>query len=98
MTPLLNCLKIHADNITPEVLTTMNFKISESLELPFVWLMSTSLLLVWEERLAGKRLDYNTFLAELLARLGILKKTKWKHFNLHNSALLLDEMINLHLN
>ena len=98
MNPLLNCLNIHLDNITPETLSNLNLHTTESMELPIVWLLSTTLLLIWEERQAGKRLIFNTFLAELLARVTILKKTKWKYFTLHNSALLLDEMINLHLN
>ena len=34
--------------------------------------------------------------AELIAKTNLLKSTKWKHYSLHNSALLLDEAINLH--
>ena len=97
MTPVLNCLTATLDNVTPEALSTMNISPAESMELPTAWLISTSLSLVWEARSTGKQLAFTSFNSELLARVAILKKTKWKHYTLHNSALLLDEMLS-HVN
>ena len=46
--------------------------------------------------MAGKRAKMDECRAELLARIELLKDSKWKHYSLHNSALLLSEAINLH--
>ena len=46
--------------------------------------------------LARKVSSLDRIRAELLARVSLLRSTKWKQNTLHNSALLLDEAINLH--
>ena len=95
-TSLLVSLSDHAENTTPNNILIMNIKASESWELPAAWLVATSLQFVWENRTLGKTATLNECRTELLARLGLLKSTKWKHYTLHNSALLLEETINLH--
>ena len=95
-TPLLSCLTSQLDNITIKDITILNFLTSESWELPAVWLLSTCLMFIWENRVAGKRAKLDECRAELLARIALLSNTKWKHYSLHNSALLLNEAINLH--
>ena len=95
-TPLLSCLTSQLDNITIKDITILNFLTSESWELPAVWLLSTCLMFIWENRVAGKRAKLDECSAELLARIALLSNTKWKHYSLHNSALLLNEAINLH--
>ena len=94
--PLLNCLGDFVDNIQPGDITNLNYNTTEAMELPLVWLVATCLMYIWEERVAGKQARLLRFQAELWARLALLRKTKWKHYNLHNSAVLLEEMINLH--
>ena len=94
--PLLACLASQVDNLTPQDIIHLNIHTPESWELPAVWLVSTCLMFVWEERLAGRRARLDNCRAELLARIALLRSTKWKHYSLHNSALLLDESINLH--
>ena len=76
--------------------TEMHFKTSESWELPAAWLVATCLGMVWEERVAGRAVSLVSRRADILARIALLRKTKWKHYSLHNSALLLDEALNLH--
>ena len=61
-----------------------------------VWLVATCLMIIWEERQAGKVARLVQCQAEIQARILVLKHTRWKHYTLHNSALLLEEMINLH--
>ena len=97
MTPLMHCLRNYLDAISFEDLITLNISTTESLELPVVWLLSTCLMLVWDKKLAVKKPSWETIRAEIVARVAILKHTKWKHYSLHNSATLLDEMLNLHL-
>ena len=97
MTPLMHCLRNYLDTISFEDLITLNISTTESLELPVVWLLSTCLMLVWDNKLAVKKPSWETIRAEIVARVAILKHTKWKHYSLHNSATLLDEMLNLHL-
>jgi hypothetical protein len=66
------------------------------MELPAVWLISTCLMFIWEQRIAGKVARLQAGKAEVQARAALLRRTKWKHYTLHNSAVLLDEIINLH--
>ena len=94
--PLLRCLTDHSEYATPENVVLLNIATSESMELPVAWLVSTCLMMVWEDRVAGKVARLSTCQAELQARLLVLKHTRWKHYTLHNSALLLEEMLNLH--
>ena len=94
--PLLRCLADHVPTLTHQNLVLLNFSISEPMELPVTWLLSTCLMMVWEERVAGRTARLTTCQAELQARLIILKHTRWKHYSLHNSAVLLEEMMNLH--
>ena len=74
----------------------MHFKISEPWELPAAWLVATCLGMVWEERLAGRAVSLVSCMADILARAALLRKTKWKHYSLHNCVLLLEEALNLH--
>ena len=95
-TPFLSCLRTYFPGITTDDIVTFNIPCSESLELPVAWLMSTCLGITWEAKIAGKRTRLNTCKAELISRVKLLKSTKWKHYRLHNSAVLLEDMINLH--
>ena len=95
-TPLLACLSCQAGDLTAKDVTILNIHTSESWELPAVWLIATCLSFIWEDRLARKRSSLDRLRAELLARVSLLRSTRWKHYSLHNSALLLDESINLH--
>ena len=94
--PLLRCLANQVDNIAPEDIVKLNINTTEGMELPLVWLMTTCLMYIWKERTTCKQAKLVNFMAELLARLSLLRQTKWRHYTLHNSAVLLDKMINLH--
>ena len=95
-TSLLQCLANIEEITTPEEVVNLNIKTSEAVELPLVWLVATCLMYICKERIAGKQARLVKCRTELLARLSIIRQTKWKHYTLHNSAVLLDEMINLH--
>ena len=95
--PLLQCLASYTPRITPEDIVLLNFPSSESQDLPFAWIISTSLNFIWGERVLGKQARLDVYRAEMVGKLNMLKSTKWKHYSLlHNSAVLLEEMINLH--
>ena len=96
--PLLNCLRSYIDNITPEDIVVFNIPVQESLELPVAWLVSTCLGSVWSDRMSGKPASLVACRAELMAKVNLLKDTKWKHYKFHNTALLLVDMLNLHFN
>ena len=92
--PLLRCLGDHVlGQVTPQKVVHLDITSYSNMELPLVWLVSTCLMLVWEQRQLGKVARLVQCQAELHARLLILKHTRWKHYSLHNSALLLEEMI-----
>ena len=94
--PLLACLSAQAGNLTPRDLVQLNVPTSESWRLPAAWLISSCLSLTWENRLKGSRTSLTSVKSELLAKLAVMKCTKGKHYQLQNSAVLLDEAINLH--
>ena len=91
--PLLLCVQSQGRNVTPRDIITLNINTTESMELPVTWLISTCLNFVWEERILGR---LEPCRAEIIAKAVLLKCTKWKHYSLHNSAVLLDELVNLH--
>ena len=95
--PLLRCLATLSENIEPEDIVVLNTNTSESQELPFVWMLSTCLMYLWGERLAGRVARLVNCQAEVKARHLVLKHTRWKHYTLQNSALLLEDLINLHI-
>ena len=96
MIPMLDILNSYLGNVEPADLIILNFQSSESLELPVAWLMSSCLMLVWKDKLAGVRPRWELVRAELTAKLAVLKETRWNLYNLHNSAVIIDEMLNLH--
>ena len=95
-TRLNNCLTTYLPDITPQDITRLHLPVSESLQLPLTWLISTCLMYVWEQRIAGKAARLDVCRAELLSRLMLLRDTKWRHYTLHNCAVLLEDMLNLH--
>jgi hypothetical protein len=51
---------------------------------------------IWEQRGMGKKARLDQCRAEILAKLMLLRDTKWRHYMLHNSVVLLEDIINLH--
>ena len=94
--PPFSCLSSQVDILTFRDVIQMNIETTESWEHPAAWLISTCLKYVWEERQSGRRARLEMCRAELLARLALLRCTKWKNYCLHNSAVLLEAAINLH--
>ena len=94
--PLLNCLRSIQPDITPEDITICNFRTSEALELPVAWLTSMCLTYIWEERVLMRQAELTMCKARLLSNMNLLRDTKWKHYTLHNCAVLVEELINLH--
>ena len=93
---LQNCLNSYLPDSNPSDIVRLNLPVSESLELPLTWLVSTCLSHVWDQRSAGKISRLDSCRAELFSKLMLLRDTKWRHYHLHNSAVLLEDMLNLH--
>ena len=96
--PLFESLCSQVENLSYKDVVQMNINTSESWELPAAYLVATVLSLVWEDRLAGRTTTRERCRVELTARVALLRRTRWKQYSLHNSALLLEETINLHFN
>ena len=94
--PLLSCLSSQDANITPRDVVHLSFHTPESWKLPAAWLIATCLSLTWDNRVQGRSTSLVTVKTEILAQIATLRSTKWKHHSLHNSAVLLEEAINLH--
>ena len=93
---LITCLTSYFPAISTADIVMLNIPVTESMELPVVWLVSICLGLIWDQRVLGKIARLEHCRAELLAKLMLLRDTKWRHYTLHNSAVLLEDMINLH--
>ena len=70
--------------------------ITESLDLPMSWLISSCLIYIWDKRLQGKQAMLDECMTDLMSKMNLLRDTRWKHYTLHNAAVLVEEMINLH--
>ena len=95
-TRLQQCITSYLPNCSPEDIVLLRIPVAESLELPIVWLVAICMNYIWEQRVMGKEARLDQCRAELLARLMLLRDTKWRHYLLHNSAVLLEDIINLH--
>ena len=93
MDPVQKCLQNHVQNFSVSKMFTLSFICEESMELPITWLFLNSMMMIWNARKAKKDLKLSAFKAELHGQASLLKETKWKHYQLHNSAILLEEMI-----
>ena len=51
---------------------------------------------IWEQRVMGKKARLDLCRAEILAKLMMLRDTKWRHYTLNNSVVLLEDIMNLH--
>ena len=96
--PLVACLRTYVPNISTKDIVSLNVPVQESLELPVSWLISSCLGYIWQERVQGKQAVVEVCKANLTSNLTVLRSTKWRHTSLHNSAVLLEDMINLHFN
>ena len=94
--PLLACIRSYVPDIAIGDIVILNIPVQESLQLPISWLLSFCLDFIWKERVLGKQAKLEECRANLDSNLSVLKSTKWKHTTLHNSAVLLEDMINLH--
>ena len=94
--PLLQCLASYKAGISPEDIVLLNIPSSESLDLPLAWIISTTLNFIWEERVKGRHARLDVCRGEMMGKMNLLNSTKWRHYTLHNSAVLLEEMVNLY--
>ena len=93
MSPLMNLMRKLIPEITVSDIITLKLPLEDSTEHPVMWLISTSIMLVWNAKAAGKDLAFSSFKAEVQANLAVLKETRWRYYVLHNSALILEEML-----
>ena len=92
----MNFLTSYFPGTTPADVLRLNFDVTESVEMPTVWLVSTCLAYVWEQRVLGKVARLDTCRAELFAKVMLLRDTKWRHYTLRNDAVILEDILNLH--
>ena len=91
---LITCLTSYCPAISTADIVMLNIPVTESM--PVVWLVSIWLGLIWEQRVMGKMARLEHCRAELLAKLMLLRDNQWRHYALHNRAVLLEDMINLY--
>ena len=64
---LMTLLRLYQPGITATQVLALDLEVDSSMELPLVWIISTSLLSIWDQRQDGSVSDARTR-AELLAR------------------------------
>ena len=62
----------------------------------WILLLADCIGMIWDDRVAKQRSSLRKCRTELKARNSLLKSTRWKHYRLQNSALLLAEALNVH--
>ena len=93
---LVNCLRNYQPGITLEEITLLKIPVSDSLDLPLSWPTSTCMSYIWEKRVQGKQAMLDECRADIMGKLNFPRDTKWKYYTLHNTAVLIEDMINLH--
>ena len=92
---LVNCLSSHFPAISTADIVILNIPVTESMELPVVRLVSICMGFIWDQRVMGKMARLELCRAELLTKLMLLRDTKLRLYTHHNSAVLLEDLINL---
>ena len=96
-TPLWTCLRSYFPDVSPIDIVHFNIPVSESLELPISWLVSTCMNFIWDQRVQGEEARFVTCRAELLAKVRLLTDIKWRHYMLHSSAVLLQREVKMNV-
>ena len=94
-TRLMNFLTSYFPGTTPADVLRLNFDVTESVEMPTVWLVSACLAYVWEQRMLGKFARLDTCRAELFAKVMLLRDTKWRHYTIRNNAAVLQDILQI---
>ena len=86
-------MKKYAAELNYSKLVTLNIQISESLELPFMWLLSKTLIILWSNKVSNKSVSWQQAKADIEADASLLDETQWKSYNLKNAAVVLKEIL-----
>ena len=97
MGPVTNLIHTILPGVPVSEIVSLRERLENSNELPFVWLLSSFLMLVWNARIMGKALTFPSFQAEVQACSEVLKATRWNQYSLQNSAVILDQLLRNHL-
>ena len=97
MGPVTNLIHTILPGVPVSEIVSLRVRLENSNELPFVWLLSSFLMLVWNARIMGKALTFPSFQAEVQACSEVLKATRWNQYSLQNSAVILDQLLRNHL-
>ena len=74
---VLHILSEHHPHITPEAVLRLELDIEPDQELPPIWLLSASLLSVWNQRQAANKVQPNLTRADLEAKVNLLRQTRY---------------------
>ena len=91
--PIVQYVKTAVGQINYSKLAALDLQLSESLELPIVWLLARTLMIIWEDKITNKTITWLQAKAVIEADASLLKETRWKFYTLHNAALVLEEIL-----
>ena len=89
---LLLLVQTHDPAVTPEKFLRLDFQCEASLELPIVWIVSHTLLYMWETRRGGKIVDHRQTRASLERKISTLRETRHR-----NACTLIEEILDRNL-
>ena len=87
---LLSVIRHHDHSVTASKLIKLDFKCSDSAEMPLVWIVAQSLLYMWGVRTSGKIVSLANTRAVLESKISLLRETRYR-----NEEILMTEYINM---
>ena len=86
---LLNAVRVHDPEATPERLLRFELQAEEEMEMPIVWLIAHTLMYLWGTRSNSKTAGRYQTRASLESKISLLRETRYI-----NEATLLEELVN----
>ena len=77
---LINCIRAYNSNITHQQILLLSLEVEPTMELPLVWIISATLMQLWQSRLTKKRCQVIVVRADLEARVNLIRRnSRFKH-------------------
>ena len=87
---LMYTLRLHHGDLAVEAALRLDITVEEEGELPLIWLVSATLLTIWEQRQLHLKVQPYLVRAQLEAKVNLLRETR-----LGNCSIILDQKIQL---
>ena len=73
---IMHTLRLHHSNLAVEAALRLEISVEEEEELPLIWLLSATLLSIWEQRQLHLKVQPYLVRAQLEAKVNLLRETR----------------------